>query len=438
MTKAPWIGLSATLVLIGLAVVVPLATGWQVHARAGSSHGVAPLHALWAPNVGPGTVPSIALALGAVCWAPALAERMPWGRLLLAAYVASLAWLSCLALVDGPAGISRVLGNPDEYLRSARRVGNVHLLLESYISRIPLASTDHWPVHLAGHPPGMVLFFVGLVRLGLGGDLAAGLVVIVLAATLPLAVLVTLRTLDREEVSRRAAPYLVWTPAAVYLAVSADAVMAVVVAWSMACLALASQRPPVRGWPWAAVAGLGFGAAAMMSYGLVLVAVPALALLWAARVWWPIPVVGIVAIGVVLAFAACGFAWWEAYPVLRRRYWDGIASSRPGAYWAWGDLAALALSAGPLVGAGLASTWARRDDDGRDRVVLALVGGAVLAVGLADASQMSRAEVERIWLPFVPWLTLALVSLPDRWRRPALAGQVLTALIVQHLLYTSW
>ena len=436
MTKAPWVGLTATLALVAAAVVVPLATGWQVHSRADRGDGVAPLHALWDPGVGPGTLPALVLAALAVAWGPPLAERLGWWRLLGTAYAVGLAWLLALALVDGPSGISRVLGNPDEYLRSARQVHDVHRLLETYVARIPFSAAPHnWPVHLAGHPPGMVLFFVGLVRLGLGGDLVAGLVVTVLAATLPVAVLVTLRALGAESAGRRAAPYLVVTPAAVFLAVSADAVMAVVVAWAMACLALAARRPWRRGWPWAVLSGLGFGAAVMMSYGLPLAALLALALLRGARVWWPIPAVGLVALGVVLAFAAGGFAWWEAYPVLSRRYWDGVASSRPGAYWTWGDLAALAISAGPLVGAGLGAAWARRRED---RVVALLVGGTAVAVALADLSQMSRAEVERIWLPFVPWLTLGVAFLPARWRRPALAGQVLTALVVQHLLYTSW
>jgi methylthioxylose transferase len=51
---------------------------------------------------------------------------------------------------------------------------------------------------------------------------------------------------------------------------------------------------------------------------------------------------------------------------------------------------------------------------------------------------MSKAEVERIWLPFVPWLLLATVCLPARWQRPALAAQVVTALLVQHLVVTNW
>ena len=57
---------------------------------------------------------------------------------------------------------------------------------------------------------------------------------------------------------------------------------------------------------------------------------------------------------------------------------------------------------------------------------------------LATSSQMSRAEVERIWLPFVPWLTVSLALLPGAWRRCGLALQVVTALLVQHLLYTGW
>ena len=72
------------------------------------------------------------------------------------------------------------------------------------------------------------------------------------------------------------------------------------------------------------------------------------------------------------------------------------------------------------------------------RPVLLLVGAAALSVVLADASGMSKSEVERIWLPFVPWLTVSVALLPERWRRWGFGLQVGTALAVQHLLYTSW
>ena len=89
-----------------------------------------------------------------------------------------------------------MLGNPYEYLRDrARASATCTRLLETYVDRIPYAADDNWPTHVAGHPPGALLFFVGLVKVGLGGDLAAGLVVTVLAATTAVAVLVTLRAL---------------------------------------------------------------------------------------------------------------------------------------------------------------------------------------------------------------------------------------------------
>lgn len=67
-----------------------------------------------------------------------------------------------------------------------------------------------------------------------------------------------------------------------------------------------------------------------------------------------------------------------------------------------------------------------------------LAGAAAVIVAAADLSQMSKGEVERVWLPFVPWLTLSLALLPTGWRRWGLGLQVTTALVVQHLVYTSW
>jgi len=51
---------------------------------------------------------------------------------------------------------------------------------------------------------------------------------------------------------------------------------------------------------------------------------------------------------------------------------------------------------------------------------------------------MSKGEVERIWLPFIPWLTLSVALLPERWRRWGLAVQLVVALLVEQLLNTAW
>ncbi len=71
--------------------------------------------------------------------------------------------------------------------------------------------------------------------------------------------------------------------------------------------------------------------------------------------------------------------------------------------------------------------------------VVAVLGTAGWAMVLAaDLSQMSRAEVERIWLPFIPWLLVPCALLDRRWRRVGFLALVLTALVVQHLLDTGW
>jgi hypothetical protein len=433
-TAAPWVGLVTTLGLVAAAVLVPMVTGWDTATRRDDEAQIPPLHGYWSPGWGRGTAPALAIALLGWLYAAEWTRRLPWRRLLLVSYAVGLGWLLALAYVDGPSGIDRSLGNPYEYLPTAREVDDVGVMLDGFVDRIPYAADDNWVTHVAGHPPGALLFFVGLVRVGLGGDTEAGLVVTAIAASTACAVLVTLRSLGAEQHARLAAPVLVLTPAAVFMAVSADAMFAAAAAWGLAALAAAATgraRGPVV--LWSVAAGLLLGYCVLLSYGLPLLGLLAVAVLWSARSWAPLPIAAAVASALVVGFAVAGFSWWEAFPVLRERYYDGIAADRPMSYWWWGNLAALALCAGPLVGAGLAML--RRTSP---RPVLLLAGAAALAIALADVSGMSRSEVERIWLPFVPWLTVSIALLPDPWRRWGLGLQLATALAVQHLLYTSW
>jgi hypothetical protein len=434
---APWIGLTAAVVLVVAAMAVPPLTGWIVHATGSLPHTVGPLHAQFRPILGIGTPVALALGYAGVRYAPSLADRLPWRSLLLATYAGGLAWNLALAFVYGPGGLSRAMASPDEYLYSAHRVHDVHALLEGYVARIPFSAPDNWPIHPAGHPPGALLFFVALIHLGLGATFTTGLVITLIGSSAPVAVLVTLRLLGAEASARRAAPFLVLAPAALWVAVTADSMFSAVGAWGVAALALAAttDRAGPR-WVSAVVAGLLLGLLPTLSYGLVLYATLAFAVLLLTRAWRLLPVVAVVAVLPVLALAAGGFAWWDAFPVLRDRYWDGLARHRPASYWLWGDLASLTLCAGPVLGAGVAVLLAR----GRHapRAVRHLVGAAGLAIVLADASLMSKAEIERIWLPFVPWLLVTTAVLPDRWRRPALALQVVVALLLEHLLDTVW
>ncbi len=430
------VGLAVALVVVTLGFVVPPVFGWDVDARS-DMLGLPPLHGFVDIRASPTSVLAVLLAAAGVWRGEALARSWSWRRLLLVSYVVGLAWLVSLALVDGEVGLTRVMTSPTEYMVSAREITDVPAMLREYVDRIPYAAPDNWPIHLAGHPPGAVLFHVALVRLGLGGDLVAALVVVAIAASIPLATMTTLRLLDAERWARLAAPFLVLSPAAVFLAVSGDAVFAALAAWGLAALAASARATGRTGLiGWGVAAGLLLGWCVMSSYGLPLLGVLALAVLWLARSWRPLPVAGIAALAVVLGFAVLGFAWWEAYPVLADRYWDGIAKTRPQSYWVWGNLGALLVSGGPLLGAGLAVAAQRHS--GGARTVAVLAGAAALTLVIADLSRMSKAEVERIWLPFVPWLTLSLALLPSGWRRWGLALQVLTALLVEHLLYTSW
>jgi hypothetical protein len=431
-------GLAVGGVLVALAVLVPTITRWHVLATHDWPHTVAPLHATWHPVVGVGTPFAVVLAILGVRYADALTVRLRWPSLLAVTYVATLAWTSSLALVYGAAGFSRELDSPEEYLVTARTVHDVPAFLSGFVARIPFsAAPDNWPIHVAGHPPGATLFFIALVRLGLGSSLLAGLVVTAIGSTIPVAVLVTLRSLGAEGVGRRALPFLVLAPAAIWVAVSGDAVFSAVAAWGLAGLAVAATATsPARRVCAALAGGLLLGTLPLLSYGLVLVGFLVTAVLVLARGWRLLPSVAGTAVLPTLVAAGYGFSLWAAYPVLRQRYWDGLATGRPTGYWVWASLASLVISAGPALAAGLGAVAALRRTT--DRVVLWLSGAAATAVVVADLSLMSKAEVERIWLPFVPWLLLTTAMLPPRWRRPVLALQVVAALVVEHLLDTTW
>ncbi len=460
-SRAPVIGLAVGVVLVAAAMIVPAAFDWNVHINT-----FPPVYADWAPRLGPGTASAVLIAILGTLYAANLAASLSWRRLLLVTWVVGVLWMLALATVDG-GNIGHILGIYNEYLRTAQGTPDLHATLQIYVDRIPFNPTtdwpakvadpliaeraietpfdprSNWPAHLAGHPPGALTFFVVLVRLGLGSTFAAGMVVTLIAATTALAVMIVLRTLGAEGIARTAAPFLVLGPAAIWQCVSADAMFAAVAAWGLAALTLAATSQANRRMlGWSVPAGLLLGFTVMLSYGLILIGLLALAVLFLSRNWKPLVPVALVATAVVLTYAAFGFAWWEGFSVLRERYWDGVAAIRPGAYWTWANLAALTFCAGLLMPAGIAQVvarWHARDtQDPQVRVAVVLSGAAALTVLAADLSQMSRAEVERIWLPFVPWLLVGCALLPQRWRRPGLALQVVAALVIQHLLKSAW
>ncbi len=439
------LGLALAAVVVLAAMVVPGLFGVDVQAG-----GAEPLLGDWVVRAGWSSLVALAV-LAVTAWGglAGVLDRLTWRRLLLLSWVVSLVWMVALALVDGPAGLGRILDHPSEYLQSARAADDVGALLRDYVARIPDRGpgSGSLPTHLAGHPPGAVLMFVALDRIGLGSWQAAGLVVVLVAATMPAGVATTLDRLGARDAARRALPFLVVGPAAVLMAVSADAVFAATAAWAAAALAAATAARTARARVgFAVLGGLLFGWCVMESYGLTLLGLLAIAVLLAGpgsgRERLVVTAVGgVSALAVVLTFAVLGFAWWEAYPALHDRYWAGIASTRPAWYWVFGNVGALLLVAGPILpaalGAGadrLRALVARRRPD----PVAALVAAGVAMVAVADLSLMSKAEVERIWLPFLPWMLLAVAWLPERWRRWGLLAQAVAAVLLQHLVRTLW
>ncbi|MBO8196326.1 hypothetical protein ITI46_32500 [Streptomyces oryzae] len=455
-----------------------------------------PYYAELEPHLGPGTPAALLVAAAVLGYGPALAARLPWRRLLGAAWGASMAWIWSLALVDGwHRGVANQLTSAYEYLQEVGRFQNVGAALRTFTDHILLHSPGNWVPHVAGHPPAAVLTFVGLDRVGLGGGPWASAWVITVGSSAAAAVLVALRALTGEQQARRAAPFLILAPTAVWVGVSADGYFTAVASWALALLALSARSASPRTGPTgekghsapraprtaALCAGLLFGLTCYLSYGLTLCALLGLAVLALSRTLRPLPWV-LAGVAVVAAsFTLAGFNWWEGYQLLTERYYEGAARVRPYSYWVWANLACAVTATGPAVVAGArralatgAATGRRaaarlqlqlrergrgrgrelgrereRHTDGtvsppsphplgsREKLAL-LVLAALLTVAVADLSGMSKAETERIWLPFLTWLLPAAALLPRRSARYWLAAQAAVALLVNHILLTGW
>ncbi|WP_405504880.1 hypothetical protein [Streptomyces purpurascens] len=405
-----------------------------------------PLLASWGPHTGPGTPAALVVAIATVAHGPALGARLPWRTLLPLAWGTAMAWICSLALIDGwHRGIAHRLTTRHEYLQVIDRFDDIPAALRDFTHHILLDSPDNWPAHVAGHPPAATLTFVLLDRIGLRGGGWAGMWCVTAGATACVAVLVTIRVLAGEALARRAAPYLVLAPAAVWTGTSADAYFAAVSAWAVALLALAVTRRSLR---WAGASGLLFGLTCYLSYGLTLVALIAAAVLALGRHGIRerpallVPLLAGLAV-VPTAFTLAGFDWWEAYHLLVTRYHQGAGGIRPYGYWVWANLACTVLITGLATAAGLRRTGAvllHRRTDTPDRAaetrLALLVAAALLALLVADLSGMSKAETERIWLPFAVWLLPACAFLPRP--RAWLTAQALLALLLNHLLSTGW
>ncbi len=379
-------------------------------------------------------LPAICVGLVAVVLAPSVSRDARWRTVVWGAFLLAGLWAVAVALAGDPEGILGPVASRLDYLHDVGRVRSAGPFLSAFVDHI-----GGFAVHVRSHPPGMLLLLWGLSRAGLGGaPWAAALEIAGGAAAVP-AVLVAVREVAGEGAARRAMPFVAVAPAAVWVATSADALFMGVAAWAVALAVLATGRRGAPADGLAVAGGLLFGAALMLSYGLALMLPVPLAVAVARRRIRPVVLWSLGAVGVLGGAALAGFWWPAGLAASHAQYLAGVAARRPYAYFLLADVAALAVALGPAAAVGLARL--------RDRRVWVLVGASLAALALADLSGLSKGEVERIWLPWIPWLLIACGVLARHrrgspwWRRAGrawLGVQVVAAIVVQVALRSPW
>ncbi len=425
---------------LDLGIVTPLINSTPKQIRDFAQ--TAPIFGWWKAHVGWGTLPAIVIGVATVLWGGAVARWLPWRAVPWVTWATTCGWAFSLAMVDGwQRGFAGRLTARHEYLRQVPTITDIPEAMRTFASRILDFQPNSWITHVSGHPPGALLTFVWLDRIGLGGGAWAGVLCLLVGSSAAAAIVVALRVLADESTARSAAPFVAVAPTAIWIAVSADGYFAGVAAWGLALLALATRngvRLPVLA---GGGAGLLLGWGVFLNYGLGLIAIPAVAILFAAKDFRSalralIPAV-LAALLVVAVFAVAGFWWFDGYTLVQQRYWQGIALNRPFQYWSWANLASVVCAIGLGGVAGVARAFDLAAIKRRSGIHLVVLG-ALLAILCADLSMLSKAETERIWLPFTIWLVAAAALLPHRSYRWWLAANVGGALALNHLILTNW
>ncbi|RBY86204.1 hypothetical protein [Blastococcus sp. TF02A-26] len=389
--------------------------------------------------VGPRVWLPLLVGAAGVLWGPALATRLRWGVLLAGSVAAAAGWAVALALASGADRLTAPLDSPYEYPADVGRVGSLGDLLSTFNDSVAADSAQPWSTHVSGHPPGALLAFVALDRLGLDGlGFAAAMCVLGGALAVP-AVLVGVRAVADESTARVVAPFAVLAPTALWVATSADALFAGVAAWGVALLAVGARHGGSRrGDLSAAAGGLLLGLALHLSFGLAslgLLALGVVVVRWRRLgVGGVVRVLAVAAVGVAAVFALFavgGYSWFEGLSAVADRVRSGPSyADRPMAFFLFANLAAAAIAVGPAAVAGLGSLR---------RSALAVVPlAAVAGMLVSDVTGLVRGETERIWLPFTVWVLVATAYLPREQRRWWLAAGALLAVGVEVAVRTEW
>ena len=410
---APWITVAAA------AAVIVVGSVWD--APLGVTN--PPFVARYDPHVDPLAAVMVLCFAGAVVLAPRLLTARAFG---LWAFATTLVLRLALAAGGGGAGITawwevfdpaRSYEAANEYLPALGGLEwGPRFFLDRFAETVPA-----YPVHVAGHPPGLLLTLHTFGITSPGG--MAALCIGVGALSVPLTYRLGRELLD-ERRARIAALLLAFAPGAmIFGATSADAVyltLGLLAAWPLAS----------RSWRARAVGAVALAVASFFAWSLLAVGA------WAAIVTLrregrrAALALSALCAAALLAFYALlyGATGFDPLGTLRATedvYRAGIASMRPYWYWLLGSPTAF------LVVLGLPITWYAL----RARHTLALAIFAVIA--FAAVMGFTKAETERIWLFFAPFVCLAAAS-RDIPLRPVLVLLAVQAMAWELAFDTVW
>jgi hypothetical protein len=393
----------------------------------------------WQPKLDRHAWVSLTVIAGALAIAPAIVTRSPPRPWLTAAvlYVLSLALgLGVNLAHEGVRGWWAMLdGGPHGSFEGRfEYLGGLGLLDHGVASYLHNFAADYpWmSTHIKGNPPGPL---IALHLLGIRSAAAmAALCVGVGALCAPLAYAIG-RELGGEQRGRIAGLLTACSPAIILFGVSsadyAFAGLGMLAAWLL-------LNPRSR--PRLAAGGVAVALGTFCSW--LLFAIPAWAVLavWQRAGWrsgWRDAArVAVVAAAAVVAFngalaLATGYNPWSALHALSSAYGHGVARSRPYAYWLVGSPAAWAVMLGlPIAFWSLRALVCRRDP-------AALGLWAIVAVAVVLG--LTKAETERIWLPFAPLACAAAAAVVPPGRLRLVLGLLLCqALAIELLFLTIW
>jgi methylthioxylose transferase len=382
----------------------------------------------WDPGVGWLGLPAIAVV--ALSAAAALRLRHPGVPPLAFAGAAwALALVSSVALStakDGTSGWYHPFAGhweaKNEYLPALPALDyGAGWFMEHFADLVP-----SFPVHVAGHPPGLMLV---LHYLGIDGPRGmAALVILAAALGAPLTYALGRALLDDAR-ARIATVLWIFAPSALlYGATAPDALFATV--GVLAAVLLVLRHPALR---LAGAAALAL--ASLFSYALLAIgAWSALVVLRREGARAAILMSAACAAALTLfygaLYVATGFDILAALQSTDQVYRNSLAAIRPYAFWVFGSPVAF------LVALGLPLAWyAVRAVPASDAAALALATVIVIATVLG----FTKAETERIWLMFVPLACVAAAAvLPARRLGLVLALLVAQAVVAELLFDTVW